>query len=137
MKRIILATLLGLACAATQAAGHAGQSGQSAVSNASANLSGVVVGGSILAVAATGSVVVASVKTVGDGLEVVLENAADASRATVRLSGKAAGGVSVAVGSTLEVVTASTGYVLVASGKALAFIPNEAGKALLHHARAS
>jgi len=137
MKRLILATLLGLACTATQAAGHAGQSSQSAVSNASANLSGVVVGGSILTVAATGSLVVASVKTVGDGLEVVLENVADASRATVRLSGKAAGGVSVAVGTTLEVVTASTGYVLVASGKALAFIPNEAGKALLHHARVS
>ena len=135
MKQILLAALL-LACSATQAAGHAGQSGQSAVSNASANLSAVVVGGSILTVAAAGSVVVASVKTVGDGLEVVLENVADASRATVRLSGKAAAGVSVAAGTTLEVVTASTGYVLVMSGKALAFIPNEAGKALLHHSRA-
>jgi len=35
MKRIFLAALLGLACSASQAAG---QSGQSAVSNASANL---------------------------------------------------------------------------------------------------
>ena len=129
MKRIMFATMLILACGATQAAD------QSDLSNASTNLSSVVVGGSILTVAATGSVVVASVKTVGDGLEVVLENVADASRATVRLSGKAAGGLSLAVGTTLEVVTASTGYVLVASGKALAFIPNEAGKSLLHHSR--
>lgn len=135
MKRILLSTLLALASSAALAAGH--QSGQSALSNASANLSGVVVGGSILTVAATGSVVVASVKTVGDGLEVVLENVADASRATVRLSGRVAGGVSLAAGTTLEVVTASTGYVLVMSGKAIAFLPNEAGKALLHHARVS
>jgi hypothetical protein len=133
MKRLFLAALLGLACTATQAAGHAGQS---ELSNASANLSGVVVGGSILTLAATGSVVVASVRTVGDGIEVVLEGAADASRATVRLSGRLAAGVSLAAGTAVEVVTASTGYVLVASGKALAFLPNEAGKALLHHSRA-
>lgn len=130
MKRIILAALLGLACSTSQAAG------QSALSNASANLSAVVVGGSILTLAATGSVVVASVRTVGDGIEVVLESAVDAGRATVRLSGRAAAGVSLAAGSALELVTASTGYVLVMSGKALAFIPNEAGKALLHHSRA-
>lgn len=133
MKRLLFAALLGLACSATHAAGHAGQS---ELSNASANLSGVVVGGSILTLAATGSVVVASVRTVGDGIEVVLEGAADASRATVRLSGRAAAGVSLAAGTALEVVTASTGYVLVMSGKAIAFLPNEAGKALLHHSRA-
>lgn len=136
MKRILLAALLGLACTAAHAAGHAGHPGQSELSNASANLSGVVVGGSILTLAATGSVVVASVRTVGDAIEVVLENAADASRATVRLSGRAAAGVSLAAGTALEVVTASTGYVLVMSGKAIAFLPNEAGKALLHHSRA-
>lgn len=133
-KRLLLATVLALACGAGQAAGHAGQS---ELSNASANLSGVVVGGSILTLAAAGSVVVASVRTVGDGIEVVLESAVDASRATVRLSGRAARGLSVAAGTALEVVTASTGYVLVMSGKALAFLPNEAGKALLHHSRAS
>lgn len=133
MKRLLFAALLGLACGATHAAGHAGQS---ELSNASANLSGVVVGGSLLTLAATGSVVVASVRTVGDGIEVVLEGAADASHATVRLSGRAAAGVSLAAGTALEVVTASTGYVLVMSDKAIAFLPNEAGKALLHHSRA-
>lgn len=133
MKRLLFAALLGLACSATHAAGHAGQS---ELSNASANLSGVVVGGSLLTLAATGSVVVASVRTVGDGIEVVLEGAADASRATVHLSSRAAAGVSLAAGTALEVVTASTGYVLVMSGKAIAFLPNEAGKALLHHSRA-
>jgi hypothetical protein len=130
MKRIFLAALLGMACTTSQAAD------QSELSSASANLSGVVVGGAILSAAATGSLVVASVRTVGDGIELVLENAADASRATVRLSSRALGGVSLAAGTTLEVVTASTGQVLVMSGRAIAFLPNEAGKALLHHARA-
>jgi hypothetical protein len=135
MKRILLVSLLGLAiaCGAAQAAPDGAPS---AASQASANLSGVVVFGSILSVAAAGSLVVASVRTVGEGLEVVLESAFDASRTTVRLSGKALGGLSLATGAVLEVVTASTGYVLVMSGKTIAFLPNEAGKALLHHARA-
>jgi hypothetical protein len=135
MKRILLVSLLGLAIA-SGAAQAAPDSGPSAASQASANLSGVVVFGSILTVAAAGSLVVASVRTVGEGIEVVLESAFDASRTTVRLSGKALGGLSLATGAVLEVVTASTGYVLVMSGKTIAFLPNEAGKALLHHARA-
>jgi len=135
MKRILLVSLLGLAIA-SGAAHAAPDGGPSAASQASANLSSVVVFGSILSVAAAGSLVVASVRTVGEGVEVVLESAFDASRTTVRLSGKALGGLSLATGAVLEVVTASTGYVLVMSGKTIAFLPNEAGKALLHHARA-
>lgn len=133
MKRVVLtsllASLLSFSCATASAAG------QSNPSQASANLSGVVVFGSVLSVAAAGSVVVASVKTVGDGLEIVVESLADGSRATLRLSGAVAGGLSVAAGTAVEVVMASTGQVLVLSGKAIAFIPNEVGKALLHHAR--
>lgn len=136
-KRFLLTALLGLACAGSQAAGHGAGAGQSsAASQASANLSAVVVAGSILTVAAAGSVVVTSVRAVGDGVELVLENAIDASRATVRLSGRALAGVSLAAGTSLGLVAASTGYVLVMSGRALAFLPNEAGKALLHHSRA-
>lgn len=135
MKRILLVSLLGLAIG-SGVAQAAPDGAPSAASQASANLSGVVVFGSVLSVAAAGSLVVASVRTVGEGLEVVLESAFDASRTTVRLSGKALGGLSLATGTVLEVVTASTGYVLVMSGKTIAFLPNEAGKALLHHARA-
>ena len=136
MKSILFVSLFSLAIAS--GAAHAAPNGDSsAASQASATLSGVVVDGSILTVAAAGSVVVASVRTVGDALEIVLESAVDASRTTVRLSSTALGGLSLATGTVLEVVTASTGYVLVMSGKAIAFLPNEAGKALLHHARAA
>lgn len=134
MQRILLVSLISLALACGPA--NAAPGGPSAPSQASANLSAVVVGGSILSVAAAGSVVVASARTVGDMLEVVLESAVDASRVTVRLSASAVGGLSLATGTALEVVAASTGYVLVMSGRAIAFLPNEAGKALLHHVRA-
>jgi hypothetical protein len=132
MKRLLVFALTSLgrgaalgADASTQASHNPGQA------------SGVLVGGSLLAVAGAGSVVVASARMVGDGIELVLEGAAGASTATVRLSGAAAHGLSVAAGATLEVAALSTGHMLVLSGKVLAFIPNEAGKALLHHARAA
>jgi hypothetical protein len=131
MKRLLLATLLGLACAGARAAEP------SEPSHAVSELTGSVVVGSLVAVGVTGSVVVESVQTVGDGIELVLEGAGQASRATVRLSGAAARGLSIGAGTVLQVVAMSAGHALVLSGKVLAFIPNEVGQALLHHARAS
>lgn len=130
MKPFFLACLLALAATGAQAAG------QSTASQASANLSASVVDGSVNTLAATGSMVVASVHTVAGGVDLVLENLADGSRATVRLSGRALGGLSLVAGASVEVVAAATGQVLVMAGKAIAFLPNEAGKALLHHGRA-
>jgi hypothetical protein len=131
MKRLLLATLFGLACAGAHAADA------SAPSRAASELAGSVVVGSIVAVGLTGSAVVESATAVGDGIEVVLEGAGEASRATVRLSGAAARGLSIGAGTVLQVVAMSAGHALVLSGKVLAFIPNEVGQALLHHARAS
>ena len=131
MKRLLLATLLGLACASASAADP------SAPSKAISELTGSVVLGSIVAVAVTGSAVVESVNAVGDGIEIVLEGAGQASRATVHLSGAAARGLSIVAGTVVQVVALSAGQALVLSGKVIAFIPNEVGQALLHHARAS
>ena len=130
MKRLLCATLSCLAFASAHA-------DPSAPSRAASEVMGSVVLGSLVAVSVAGSVVVASVTAVGDGVEVVLEGAAKASRATVRLSGEAARGLSLAAGTVLQVVAMSTGQALVLSGKVIAFIPNEIGQALLHHARAS
>ncbi|WP_078031494.1 hypothetical protein [Massilia sp. KIM] len=132
MKHLLLATLLSAACATVHAEADA-----SNPSRALSQVTASVVGGSVLVSAAGGSLVVESVNAVGDGIEVVVRNAADASRATLRLSGKAAGGISIAAGTVLEVLATSAGQLLVLSGKAIAFLPNEAGKALLHSARAS
>ena len=43
--------------------------------------------------------------------------------------------LSLAAGAVVNVVALSTGHMLVMSGKAIAFIPNELGKALLHHSK--
>ena len=131
MKRLLFATLFGLACASAAAADG------SAPSNAISEVTGSMVLGSIAVVGVTGSVVVDSVSIVADGIDVVLEGAGQASRATVRLSGEAARGLSIAAGTVLQVVAMSAGQALVLSGKVIAFIPNEVGQALLHHARAS
>jgi hypothetical protein len=132
MKRVLLASLIALACATGQA-----RDSSSGSIHGPGELSASVIAGSILTVAVAGSVVVESVEKVGDGIEVVLTGASDASSATLRFSGAAAEGLSLAAGATVSVVAMSAGHALVASGKVLAFIPNEAGKALLHHSKVS
>ncbi|WP_342117004.1 hypothetical protein [Pseudoduganella sp. OTU4001] len=130
MKRTLIATLLAFACATSQAA-----DGSQASANGLSDFTASVVAGSMVTVLVGGSLVVASVETIGDGVSVVLENAADGSKATVRLSGKALEGVSLAAGTAVSAVAMSAGHALVVSGKVIAFLPNEAGKALLHHSR--
>ena len=134
MKRLLIATCLTIACAT---APFAGAADASAPSQAVSEVTGSVVGGSIIAVAVGGSLVVASVAAVGEGIEVVLKNVAKGSTATVRLSGKAAQQLSLAVGTVVDVVATATGHILMASGKAIAFIPNEAGKALIRSSKSS
>jgi hypothetical protein len=134
MKPIVLLLLLSLGWGARAAE----QQGSADLSNASelvAAGSATVVLGSLSAVAASGTVVVASVETAADASVVVLAGASDAAQATVRLSGRAAREASLVAGALVSVVATSTGCLLVVSGKVLAFIPNEIGKALLHHSR--
>jgi hypothetical protein len=130
MNRLLVVSLLSFACAAAQANGDV-----SAPSRMSAEASGMLVNGSLLTVAASGAVVVTGVQASSEGVVLVLQGAGAAGSATVRLSGKAVRGLSIAAGTVLEVVATSTGHVLVLAGKALAFVPNELGKALLHHER--
>lgn len=121
-------------------AGANGQQASSELSDASETVaagSALVVIGSLSAVAASGTAVVTSVEIAGDTTLLVLAGASEAGSASVRLSGKAAKNASVAAGTVLGVVAMSTGHLLVLAGKAIAFIPNEAGKALIHHSRHS
>jgi len=134
MKRLptlFLLSLLSFSCTLAQANGDA-----SAPSRLSADASAMVIGGSLLSVAAAGSVVVVGVQASAEGVALVLEGASQAGSATVRLSGQAARGLSIATGTVLEVTATSTGHLLVLSGRVLAFVPNQLGQALLHSARA-
>jgi hypothetical protein len=104
-------------------------------SEMSAFASVLVVWGSAEALSGAGKVVVESVEKTGDAVTVVLKGASDASRTAIKGTGKALGKASLAVGSTVEIVTMASGYALMASGDVIAFLPNEAGSALLHQSR--
>ncbi|WLI87703.1 hypothetical protein Q4S45_13230 [Massilia sp. R2A-15] len=135
MKPIVLMLLC-----CSLAAGAAEQQGSTELSNASELVSegsATVVYGSMSALAASGTVVVDSVVATGDASVIVLIGASDAARATIQLSGRAAREASLAAGASVNLVATSTGYLLVSAGKVLAFVPNEIGKALLHHSRVS
>ncbi|MBB3220607.1 hypothetical protein [Pseudoduganella umbonata] len=131
MKSLLFAALLSLACANGQAADA------SSPSQAVGEASGLVVAGSLATVLVAGSVVAVGLAKAGEGVDLLLQSAVDGSRATVRLSGKAAEGLSVAAGTAVDVSATATGHLLVVSGKAIAFIPNEMGKALLHSRKVS
>jgi len=113
---------------------------QSSLSEASVGIpiaSGVVVIGSLLAIHASANVIVKSVEVVADGVVIVLGGASEMASTSVKLSTQAAADLSVAAGSVVEVIAVSTGHILVASGKTIAFIPNEIGNSLLHHSEVS
>ena len=79
--------------------------------------------------------VVKAVHTSVKGTVYVLERASDAAPVSVEVSGKVINGVAVSVGTAVQVGVISAGTVLSVAGQAIAFIPNEIGKALLHNER--
>lgn len=66
---------------------------------------------------------------------VVMRGASEAATVSVRASATAVGAASVVVGSTVQVVAESAGHSLYVAGRLIAFIPNEIGRALIHHSR--
>lgn len=127
MKRL-LSTVLFCAIAAS-APVHA----DSNLSDGLSIASGVVVGAPISVLVGAGSLVIASVTLIADGVLVVLKSSATGSQATVKLSTEGAKGLSLVAGSAVDITVMSTGYLLVQGSKAIAFIPNDMGKSLLHH----
>lgn len=106
------------------------------VSRASEALSvagNTVVQGSLMGITASGSFVIESVKASTTGVVMVLHASGDAASLTLQLSGEVIQHAALASGTLIEISAVSTGHLLIAAGKAIAFIPNELGKALLHH----
>jgi hypothetical protein len=83
-----------------------------------------------------GQLSVTSVKTVGNVSVIGFRGLANGAEAFVEISSKAIEGSAIGVGAVLQTTVSATGVLLVASGKALMFVPNEVGKSLLHHSRA-
>jgi hypothetical protein len=138
MNSWILCAALSLAgtLAASPAAAqrHAGASEASVLS-----LSALPVAVSVLApvalLSAGGTLVVVGVEASAAGTVWVLERASDGVRASVTLGAHAAGAASVAVGTALTATAFSAGWVLHQAGRAVAYIPNEVGRALLYQER--
>ncbi len=78
---------------------------------------------------------VVAVEASAAGTVWVLERASDGARLSVTLASAAAGGASLAVGAGVVVSAVATGWVLSAAGRAIAFIPNEVGAALVYNER--
>lgn len=131
--KVLAHITLALSLLSVSALSLAEPKGLSSASEGSAAGSALVVLGSMSMVAGSGYVVVKSVEVVADGVVIVLKGASEATTASIKLTGKAAQGLSLAAGTVLTVSTQTTGHLLVASGKAIAFVPNEIGLALLHH----
>jgi len=134
IKQLIVAacTSLALASAGTAQAHRDAASDASALSGLSVVMSVAAPAGLIVSGAAF---TVVAVSAVAEGTVWMLERASDGARFSVTLSAQSVGAASLAVGTAVTVVACSTGWVLSAAGKAIAFIPNELGKALLYNER--
>jgi hypothetical protein len=78
---------------------------------------------------------VVSVQASTVGTVWVLERASDGARATLHFSGHVAQGAVLSAGGAIMVTALASGWVLSAAGQAIAFVPNELGRALLHNER--
>jgi hypothetical protein len=88
-----------------------------------------------LVLSGTAMLTVVAVEASAKGTVWVLERASDGARLSVTLAASAAGGVSVATGAAVTVSVVGAGWVLSTAGRAIAFIPNEIGAALLYNER--
>lgn len=79
--------------------------------------------------------VVKVVEVTARGTVYVLARASDGAQVSVEIVGRGAKASAVGVGASVTVAVIGTGLVLSALGEAIAFIPNELGKALLHNER--
>lgn len=78
---------------------------------------------------------VVAVEASAAGVVCILERASDGARASVTLSTHGAAALSIGVGTVVTVSAFSAGWVLSAAGRAIAYIPNEIGAALLYNER--
>ncbi len=98
-------------------------------------VAGAVVAVPVILSTAGAVLVVKAVESTARGTVYVLERASDGARASIELTGKAVQGTSIVAGTAVTVSVIGAGVVLSALGEAIAFIPNELGRSLLHNER--
>ena len=135
MKKLLLVTALAAALLGPLSPAQAHRDASAEASALSLLPIAVSVAAPAMLLSAGAMFTVIAVETASDGTVWVLERASDGARVSVTLSGAAVGGVSLLAGTTVVAVASTAGWVLSAAGRAIAFIPNEIGKALLHNER--
>jgi hypothetical protein len=105
------------------------------VGAAASTAAGAVVAVPIILSTAGTVLVVKTVESTARGTVYVLERASDGARVSVELAGKTVQGASIVAGTAVTVSVIGAGVILSALGEAIAFIPNELGRALLHNER--
>lgn len=89
-----------------------------------------------VALAASGAVlVVKSIEVSARGTICVLERASDGAAATIEIAGRMAERMMLRTGQAVQVSVVGAGAVLSVAGAAIAFVPSELGRALLHNER--
>jgi len=78
---------------------------------------------------------VKTVESTVRGTVLVMDRISDGTRVSIEVIGKGAAAASAVVGTTVAVSVIGTGAVLSIAGEAIAFVPNSAGRALLHNER--
>lgn len=99
-----------------------------------------VAAGAVIAIPAMllvsgGIVILRAVEVSARGTVYVLEHASDGTRVSVEVLGVSAVGASVVAGAQVATSVIATGVILSVAGEVIAFLPNEAGRALLHNER--
>jgi hypothetical protein len=131
---LLIATLAcpALAIAADPSSTMSRASSLSAVSIGVAG--GTVIAGSLSAVALGASATVTSLQAVGESTVVVLTSTSSGVQASVRLATDAVRASGIAVGSGVVCLVTATGTMVSLAGRAVIFVPNELGLALVHSA---
>jgi hypothetical protein len=136
MKRLLICALAALSFATSSLPARAHGVDASAASSGLSRLPiAVSVAAPVGLLSAGATLTVVAVTASAEGTVWVLERASDGARASVTLSGQVLGGASVIAGAAVTVTAFSAGWVLSAAGKAIAYIPNEIGAALLYNER--
>jgi hypothetical protein len=135
MKRMAHCLIAASLILTTTGAAYAHPRGPSDASALSAVPVAMSIAAPAMVLSAGAMLTVVSVEASATGTVWVLERASDGVRASVTLGTRVAGGLSMAVGTAVEVVAVGAGWVLCTAGKAIAFIPNQIGAALLYNER--
>lgn len=130
------AAIASLATMVVQSPVHAAGA-STALSDASQLSTGLVLSGASLIALGAATLTVVSVQQTAEGVSWVVERASDGARSVVRFVARGAGMASVAVGTVVTTTAMASGTLLSVAGQAIAFVPTEVGKALLHNERLS